>query len=163
MPAAQFSLQRVERIHACTCTTPAVTTATATAPALPNLAVFDQGGASGAAGPASAPGSALARPARHTPGHATQDTQIEATHTGTQAGAAHSCLPHRPIVQLAGTTSMAALRAVARDRLTPAIDPAPAPMDPGAYEEERARPGNGASLNSTRRTCQCHNHAGISR
>ena len=37
---------------------------------LPNLSVLDQGGACGAAGPASAPGSALGRPARRTPGHA---------------------------------------------------------------------------------------------
>jgi hypothetical protein len=36
----------------------------------------------------------------------------------------------------------------------PPLDPVPAPMDPGAREEERARPGNGASLNATRRTRQ---------
>ena len=44
--------------------------------ALPNLAVLDQGGACGAAGPASAPGSAVERPARRTPGHVTGAHQI---------------------------------------------------------------------------------------
>src|SRR6266566_7049466 len=37
--------------------------------ALPNSAVLDQGGACGAAGPASAPPLSLGRPARRTPGH----------------------------------------------------------------------------------------------
>jgi len=45
--------------------------------ALPNLPVLEnQGGACGAAGPASAPGSALARPARRTPGHTRQGARI---------------------------------------------------------------------------------------
>ena len=85
--------------------------------ALPNLAVFDQGGACGAAGPASAPGSALGGP---------PSARRATTHNGTRTvqltrqarlGTAHSRLPRHPIVQLAVTTSMEALRAVAYDRL----------------------------------------------
>jgi hypothetical protein len=48
--------------------------------ALPNLAVFDQGGAYGAAGPAPAAGSALGRPARRTPGHVVAGRADRATH-----------------------------------------------------------------------------------
>ena len=66
--------------------------------ALPNLAVFDQGGACGAAGPASAPGSALGRPARRTPGpRATDRSGSFAVRTG----AAGSRLPRAPGVPLA--------------------------------------------------------------
>ena len=84
---------------------------------LPNLAVFDQGGAArGAAGPASAPGSALG-PAQRTPGHTPRGHSDQDGSTGTgqiQLGGPSSPLP---IVQLAATASRAALRADARDRV----------------------------------------------
>ena len=76
---------------------------------------LDQGGACGAAGSASAPGSASERPARRTPGQHAQDTLISLTHTSTQPGTGPSSW--LTIVRLAVTASRAALRAVACDRL----------------------------------------------
>ena len=71
-------------------------------------------------GPASVPGSALERPARRTPGRATAGTKRLTSH---DRGTPQGHLPRLRIVQLAATASMAALRAVARDRLRPTIDP----------------------------------------
>ena len=82
-------------------TEPSCSTETPHAPAaLPNLAVFDQGGAYGAAGPASAPASGL----REAPAGARRATplgqQIKAAHL--RAGhTADSRLPRRTSVQLA--------------------------------------------------------------
>src|SRR2546430_3879988 len=95
--------------------------------ALPNLTVHRSRAAPlrGAAGPASAPGSALWRPARRTPGHTAQGHADRDRSPVTQTGAAHSRLPRPAIVQLAVTVSMAALRAIARDRHSPTIDTVP--------------------------------------
>jgi hypothetical protein len=55
--------------------------------ALPNcVGTENQGGACGAAGPASAPGSAVERPARRTPGHATAGAARSARLPATQLG-----------------------------------------------------------------------------
>jgi hypothetical protein len=82
---------------------------------------LDQGGACGAAGSASAPDSALGRPARRTPSHnpAARRSRLVIRHADS---AQPSSSP--PIVRLAATASMAAQWAVARDRLTPTIDTA---------------------------------------
>jgi len=54
---------------------------------------YDQGGACGAAGPASAPGSAFrSRPARRTPGRSSEPRADQGAHTP-RYGAAHSHLP----------------------------------------------------------------------
>ena len=53
--------------------------------------LLDQGGACGAAGPASAPGSALGRPARRTPGH-TRRTRRSKRLANTQAGGRRAVL-----------------------------------------------------------------------
>ena len=76
----------------------------------------DQGVACGAAGPAPAPGSALGRPARRKPA-TPAGSQIKGGSFVTRSGTARSRLPHSGIVQLAATASMAAVRAVAGDRL----------------------------------------------
>ena len=60
----------------------------------------DQGGACGAAGPASAPGSALGRPARRTPGHTLAVSADQDRSHGTYAGTAQGRLPRRAIVPL---------------------------------------------------------------
>ena len=61
---------------------------------LPNQALLDQDGACGAAGPALAPGSALPRPARRTPGHPVDASDQPGSLTK-RMGAARSRLPHR--------------------------------------------------------------------
>ena len=75
--------------------------------------VLDQGGACGAAGPASAPGLSLGRPARRTPGRASRDTQTKARGTG--QGIATNPLPRFPVVQLAATMSMASPTGMTQD------------------------------------------------
>jgi len=88
----------------------------------PNCALLDQGGAArGVAGPASALRALPweARPGR-TPGHASQDTLIKAalrTPARYSAGPSSSL----PIVQLAATASMAALRGRRKRSATPTI------------------------------------------
>ena len=78
---------------------------------------LDQGGACGAAGPASAPGSAFpeARPA-----HAGPQLACHADHHGaygTQTGTAHSHLPRYRLSSSRSPRQWRPLRAVARDRL----------------------------------------------
>jgi len=87
----------------------------------------DQGGACGAAGPAPAPGSALGRPARRKPA-TPAGSQIKGGSFVTRSGTARSRLPHSGIVQLAATASMAAVRAVAGDRLRRTMDAAATQM-----------------------------------
>src|SRR6266851_3360063 len=73
---------------------------------------LDQGGACGAAGPAPAPGSASSRPARRAPGRTSLDTHLKMAQTNIgQVWRPSSSLP---IVLLAATASMAALRSAAR-------------------------------------------------
>jgi hypothetical protein len=55
--------------------------------ALLNWTVLDQGGLYGAAGPASAPGLCLVRPAGRTPGHTAQTRQVGIAHLARQADA----------------------------------------------------------------------------
>jgi hypothetical protein len=76
---------------------------------LPNLAVFGQGGACGAAGPASAPGSAFpeARPAYAGP-HRAHGTQINSAHSASRP-VPHGCPHRRFIVPLSAAASRALL------------------------------------------------------
>jgi len=84
--------------------------------------IKDQGGACGAAGPASAPGLSLSRgPPGRTPGHACQ-AQIEMAHRASSRRAVQGRLPRHTIVQLAAIASRAALRSRRMRSATPTLD-----------------------------------------
>ena len=100
---------------------------------------WDKAAPCGAAGPASASGSALGgRPAHPGPHGRALRSSRRSRH-----GARGSAQPSssRPIVPVAATASMAALRAVARDRLRRPLAPRHSP-GVGSYEEDGSRPGS---------------------
>jgi len=101
---------------------------------LPNYPIErNQGGACGAAGPASAPGSAVERPARHTPGHTRQAGKSTSAHA-TQTGTARSRLlaPDCP------ARSHCVKGGPAGRRFVQTLDPAAAPKGSGACEQDGA-------------------------
>ena len=102
--------------------------------ALPNLAVFDQGGASGAAGPASAPGSGLGGPARRTPGPpGGAQIKLAQSARGTRVSAQPSFLA-APLSSLQRPRP-GSPAGVARRPASPSLEPASFRKGLGAYEE----------------------------
>src|SRR5262249_17251879 len=95
-------------------------------------------GAYGAAGPASAPGSALGRPARRTPGHSSQGTQIRPAYSARRPGVrgaavlGFDCPAHGHRVNIAS--------GVATPSASQNPDPAPAHEGDWRLRERRTRP-----------------------
>ena len=127
-----------------------------TCDALPNLAVFDQGGAWRAAGPASAPGSALGgTPAarRATP----QGTQIKMAHSSRRPA---PCIPVFLADRLSSSQAPRLCRLTGvslRGRFYRDLYRPPSPNS--APTRKRARPGNGISL--TQRGAHVHQHVAV--
>ena len=100
-------------------------------------------GACGAAGPASAPGSALGRPAQRTPGRTLAASADQHRSHGTHAGTRQGRLPRRTIVPLPAARLGRSLRSRRMRSASPNLDPAATRQGPAPIEADGAEQGYG--------------------